>query len=116
MPIPLSHDLRTRIVEACKTHSKTEVAKQFRVSRRTVHRYLQQINESGDVKAKSGYQTGHSHKLLDLEPLIKIIESNPTKTLVAIGKELNVSHSTVHRKLAKLGITKKKNTPIYRKR
>ena len=116
MPIPLSHDLRTRIVAACKTDSKTEVAKQFQVSRRTVHRYLEQITESGDVKAKSGYQTGHSHKLLDLEPLRKIIESNPTKTLVAIGKELNVSHSTVHRKLAKLGNTKKKNTPISRKR
>jgi transposase len=40
--VPLSVDLRSRIVNACKEHTKTDVAKIFQVDRKTVHRYLAQ--------------------------------------------------------------------------
>ena len=114
MAAPLSYDLRVRVVEACKTYTKTEVAKIFKINRRTVHRYLEQQCIEGDVVPKSGYQKGHSHVLKDLKPLEQHIEENPTATLESMGKKFGVSDSTIQRKLQSLGITKKKNSALYR--
>lgn len=113
MPAPLSYDLRTRVVEACKTHSKTEVSKIYKIDRRTVHRYLEQQAKEGDVVPKIGYQKGHSHVLKDLSELEKHVEENPTATLKSMGKKFGVSHGTIHRKLLLLGITKKKNSTLH---
>lgn len=112
MPAPLSHDLRIRVVEACKTRTKTEVAALFNVDRRTVHRYLAQQEKEGSVVAKTGYQKGHSHKLHDTQKIEKHILNNPSDTLKNMSKKFGVSHSTVHRMLSKLGITKKKGLHV----
>ena len=116
MTIAYSYDLRCRILDLCQTHTKVEVSKLLKVSRRTVHRYLRQFQESGDIQPKTGFQKGHSHKLANVTPLIRMVESNPTLTLKEMARELGVSKSTIHRKLQKLGITKKKNSGIYRTR
>lgn len=113
MAVPLSVDLRFRILNACQEHTKTDVAKIFQVDRKTVHRYLAQEKREGHFHPKQGYQNGHSHKLRDLEPLRSIVENSPTATLEEMGKKLGVSSSTIRRGLLKLGITKKKNSRVY---
>jgi transposase len=111
--VPLSVDLRSRIVNACKEHTKTDVAKIFQVDRKTVHRYLAQEKREGHFHPKQGYQNGHSHKLRDLESLRSIVEKFPTASLEEMGKKLNISYSTVRRGLLKLGITKKKDSRVH---
>jgi transposase len=106
--IPYSVDLRERIVMACSRYRKEVVAEIFSVSLRTVHRILERKNISGSVAPRMGYQKGHSHKLPDLDPLKKLIETNPCSTQKELAGILGVSMSTVQRGLVKLGVTKKR--------
>ena len=111
MGLPFSFDLRLRIAKAAETMSQTEVAKIFEVSRVTVGKYVRAARAGADLKPKSGYQRGHSHKL-DLETLRNYVENNPTKTLKQIGQALGIAPKTVHKGLDRLGITKKRS-PTY---
>jgi transposase len=57
--IPLSEDLRRRIIEARQAGAgSVEVSERFRVSRRTVARLYKQYESSGDVRPKQigGYR------------------------------------------------------------
>ena len=115
MAIAFHADLRARVILACKEHKKSEVAKFFKISLKTVERYCSQMERLGHLRPKECALKGHSHKLLDPTPLIKLVEENPTMTLKEMGKRLRCSISTVQRKLIKLGFTQKKGLRSIRK-
>jgi transposase len=108
MAAPLAHDLRIRIVDASNKMKQVDVAKIFGVSIKTVQRLVKQMREEGNVKAKSGYQKGHSHKMTDIPSIRGFIEKKPHVILKDVGKQFGVSISTAHRKIRQLGISKKK--------
>jgi transposase len=107
--IPFSEDLRSRILHACKSLTQTKVSLLFLVNRKTVYNILAQYTQDGHVEPKKDYQKGHSHKFKTLDDLRKLIESSPQMTLKEMAKIFDVSISTIHRYLKKLGITKKKS-------
>ena len=109
MATPYSLDLRERVVLLCKQMSKTKVAEVLNISRRTVHRYLKLLGEGRELAPPKGFQKGHSHKVSNkLEALRNLVEKKPSSTLHELGGKLDLSISSVHRGLKKLGITKKR--------
>ena len=112
MAVAYQLDLRKKVVQACETTPRDEVARVFQISRRTVDRYLALKKRVGNLKPKECALKGHSHKLLDPTPLIQLVESNPTMTQKEMAKQLRCSETTIHRKLKHFGIRKKKNTRI----
>lgn len=116
-------ELRERIVAARKEgHSAAEVAKWFKVSKRSVERYWASYVQDGSVapKKRGGYRRsrleGHD------ESLREWIEHQPDLTLEELRslcrKELNVCIGTTalwHR-LKHLGLSYKKNAARQRTR
>lgn len=111
-------DLRVRILAAYdEGHTSEAVAEMFRVSPKTVRRYLKRRDETGTVKEMP--HGGGAHKALtpdDREVLRQLYEEQSDAYLREIAKRLEevrgvrVSIHTVARELKKMGITRKKNT------
>lgn len=111
MPSPYSCDLRKRVVEHYEAQgSLTLTSKLFSISRSTIYDWLKLKEASGSLKAKAGYQKGHSHKVKDLEKFKQCIEKNAGLTLEGIIQKSNIKMSlmTCSRSIKKLNITRKK--------
>lgn len=84
MPKPYSNDLRWRVVWLY-VHNLTmsEIAKQLCVSKRTVYRYIDQFERSGDITPKN-YHHGPTKLLGESEQviLLRMILSGLVYTLV----------------------------------
>jgi transposase len=111
MPAPYSYDLRQRVIahyetQGCATHT----SKVFRISRCIIYDWLQRKKESGDVKANTNYQRGHSHKIVDMAKFKECVEANSGATLSELVEKsgIDMSLMTCSRALNKLGITRKK--------
>lgn len=115
MPRSYTSDLRWRAVWLYHVHhlSASEVAKHLCLSKRSVYRYLQKFDQTGDVKATT-YRHGPLRLLGDLEQivLLRIITSNPGIYLSEVESKLfdrfgvHVSLSTICRTLKYMGCTR----------
>lgn len=112
MAAAYSYDLRERVIRFINSGATIVKASQvFNISRKVIHDWRKLQKETGDIKAKLGYQKGHSHSVTDLEAFKKFLEENSDKT----GRELanlwpgKISSSTVVRLIKKLGYSYKKN-------
>ena len=114
-----SLDLREKVVVAVERGDFTiaEVAALFGVGQTFVKKMLRQHRETGDLSPRphSGGQTARlSDKHLKL--LRREVERSPDKTAAALRDHLEdragltVSRPTVTRALARLGLSRKKNT------
>ena len=106
-----SYDLRRKVMgslEAGKTI--TDISKLFQISRKTVYRWLERKQESGDIKEKQGYQKGHSHKITDFNKFEDFMKSQDGKSLSDIAQAFPEmgSASTLSRTLRKLKLSYKK--------
>ena len=66
MPAPYSYDLRIKVIEAIDGGlGKTKASKIFNISRNTINLWLTRRKETGDYRAKEGYQQGYEAKITD---------------------------------------------------
>jgi transposase len=99
MPQSYSYDLRTKVMKALDGGmKKTEASKTFNISRNTINLWLKRRNESGDYRAKKGYQQGYNPKIQDLEEfknLFKKIVVKPKKKWRKRGEKKSVIKPSV---------------------
>jgi len=106
-----SLDLRERVVESIRVEEMTQAAAaaRYKVGLMTVKRWLKRENLSADKPGPRGSR-------LDVEALKRVVEEKPDAYLDEYAKMLNTSSSTVSYNLLKLGISRKKNESVRRKK
>lgn len=117
-----SYDLRTRVIAKIdEGFSAKEVSKMFNVSSKVIYDWQQRRRETGDIKAKTQYQRGHSHKIVDLYKFRRFLEDNAGKSSKELAQRWfeKISNRTILRSMKKLGLSYKKKpfiTPKEMKR
>jgi len=106
-----SLDLRERVVESLKEGKITQeaVASRYKVGLSTVKRWLNRENLEAD-------KPGPRAPRLNIEALKKAVSEQPDLYLDEYAELLNTSSSTVSYNLLKLGISRKKNHSVRRKK
>ena len=96
---------------------KTEASKIFNISRNTINLWLTRRKESGDYRAKKGYQQGYNQKINNLEEWKEFVQKNSSKTQKEMAEAWGekISDQTIGKALKKIGFTRKK-TYGYRER
>src|SRR6185312_5525186 len=114
--LPLSNDLRTRILDAVdnKEGSRRKLAARFKVNTSTITRLLQLRRETGTSEPRP--HGGGVIPALDgdaLERLRALVEETPDATLEALRQKMGVSGTRmiICRALQKLGLPLKKKSP-----
>jgi transposase len=114
--LPLSNDLRQRILDAVDNRegSRRELAVRFKVNTSTITRLLQLRRQTGSFMPRphgGGVEPTLDHDAL--ERLRKLVEETPDATLAALKQKLGVSGSRmiICRALRKLGLPLKKKSP-----
>src|SRR5690242_16768233 len=116
-----SLDLRKRVMNAVSNGMRpTVAAKTFNVSRRVIYRWKNLLKATGDLKPKSGFQKGHSHKIIDLEEFKNFAQQHggiTVKMMIVEWTKLKnqtVSESTMERALKRINFTSKKKLQLHR--
>lgn len=122
MPKPIAVDVRKRVVAAHGRGLGTyaELAELFGVGEASVSRWLRLQREEGSLTPKP--LPGRAAKLDDegLAVLRELVATHSDATLAELGKMLrertgvSLAVSSIHKTLAKLGITRKKKTSTRR--
>ena len=118
MPAPYSYDLRKKAIEAVKRgHKKINVCRLFKISRNTLDLWLKREKETGDYVAIADKQGRHS-KIKDEEKFKVFVKENngKTQTIMAELWGQNITQQNISYTCQKLGITRKKNLRISRKK
>ena len=118
MPQSYSYDLRKKVMKALDGGmKKTEASKTFNISRNTINLWLTRRKESGDYRAKKGYQQGYNPKIQDLEEFQEFVQKNSSKTQKEMAEAWGekISDQTIGKALKKIGFTRKKNLWVSRK-
>ena len=111
MPAAYPYELRIRVANAYEKGMRvTRIKETFDVSRNTIYKWLKTKDETGDIKAKEGYQKGHSHKVKNMEEFKNFIESNKDKTTQELSEvwTCKISRSTILRYINKINYSYKK--------
>lgn len=110
MAKPYSLDLRIRVIENLKDTSMTqqEAADAFRISLRTIKRWVRINKRDGSVQPKKALVT--KPRKVDYLKAKDFIEKNPDKTLKEIGDYIGTKN--VIYVIKKLNITYKKTLPL----
>jgi len=104
-PYPLV--LRSRIIGFVNEGgSKAEAARRFKVSRMTVHRYV----NAGKKGSLAPRPQGGSKKRFADDALRRDVEAKPSATLKERAKAFGVHHSAIGKRLRQMAITLKKNS------
>lgn len=107
MIMAYSTDLRKRVLEFINTGgSKTDAARLFGISRRTLYNYL--AAEDPFARKKPGPKGPRS---LDYEALKQHVSDFPDSTLAERAEHFGVSPHGIFYALSKLTITRKKRPP-----
>ncbi len=110
---PYSQDLRERGVRACDEGrgTRAQIADLFHVSTAWIRRLLQRRRQTGSVAAKP-HAGGAPRKLADGQrrQLLALVVEQPDATLAELRDRLGacVHVTTIHRALARVGLTVKK--------
>ena len=118
-----SRDLRERIVAAREDgHSAEEVARLFRVCRRSVERYWKKYRASGTVepKRRGGYRRscmeGHDERLRAWINAEKDLTLAQLRERIQSDLGIKVSNTALWHRLERLGLSYKKNAARRRAR
>lgn len=113
MPLPLSADLRRRILNAVDGGQRcSAVAARFAVSSAAVRRLVQRRREGGETTPRSCRRHTSSRVLAGREEKLKrLIEEKPDRSAAELHKLLGVacSEQTVRRERIRLGYRFKKS-------
>lgn len=114
MPRSYSRDLREKVLERVDAGcNKSQIAKQFGISRKTLYAWLRLREESGDVAVIPHKGRGRE-KITDLGLFKAYVDSVPDKTLVQMAEDWDCCDMTIHRALKLIGYTHKKRPSITR--
>jgi transposase len=119
MPAPYSYDLRSKAVAAVKRgEKKVEVSHFFKISRNTLDLWLKKERETPELKASLPVGVGTRQKIQDLKNFEEFVIENRdrTKKLMAQLWGDEVTQQNISSACKKLGITRKKNLWLSRKR
>ncbi len=110
-----STDFRKRVIENLEA-GKTwdEVVSVFSISRATLSKWVKLNKEKGSLEDAS--RVPYKVRKVDTQALIAALEKTPDATLKELANEFNCWPHAIHRRLKKLGITRKKNHPIRREK
>lgn len=117
MATPYSYDLRAKVLQAIdEGMSKSQASRVFKLSRNTINLWLKRREETGDYKAKIGYQKGYRPKVADLEEFRQFARQNGRKTQAEMAQAWggDISARTIGSCLRKIGFTRKKNLWVPR--
>jgi transposase len=113
-----SYDLRLKVMNFVdKGKTIKEASRVFLISRKTIMEWKRIKKESGDFKAKTGYQTGHRRVIKDIEKFKEFVKQNYDKSGAEMARlwDQKVSPTTITRLLNKLGYTYKKKLSTSKK-
>lgn len=111
MSAPYSYDLRIKVIEAIDGGmGKTQASKLFKISRNTINLWLARRKETGDYRAKVGYQQGYGTKISNLEEFREFARKHGSQTQeeMASAWQGEISDRTIGKALKKIGFTRKK--------
>jgi transposase len=118
MPAPYSKDLREKVMFTFDSGmNPTKISRLFNICRSTVYDWIEIRNQRGSLRAKTGFQKGHSHVITDLDKFKKFVDQHPdyTQTELADAWPIKVSVSSIARSLIKIGYSRKKNVMTIKK-
>ncbi len=119
MPAPYSYDLRKKAVNAYhRGEKKIAICQLMKISRNTLDLWLERERETGDFQAIANRPARENRKIQDLERFKQFVQQNQDKTqqqMADLWGE-NLTQQNVSDGIKKLGITRKKNLRISRKR
>lgn len=119
MPASYSYDLRTKVINALDDGmGKTEPSHIFKISRNTINVWLNRRKQTGDYRAKVGYQQGYNPKIKDLSEFVEFVLVHGSKTQKEMAEAWpeDISDRTISKALKKIGYTRKKNLRLSRER
>lgn len=110
-----STDFRKCVIENLEA-GKTwdEVLCVFSISRDTLSRWINLHKKNGSLEDSP--RAAYKVRKIDPQALISALERSPDATLKELAQEFNCWPHAIHRRLKKLGITRKKNHPIRREK
>jgi transposase len=111
MSRPYHIDLRSRAISMLNSGASiASICEILELSRSTIYLWRRTWQEECRIEAKTGYQKGHSHKIIDKEKFEAFILANPTKTQKELGElwEFPCSDATINKGLKSIGYTYKK--------
>jgi transposase len=119
MPAPYSYDLRKKAVNAYyRGEKKIAICRVMKISRNTLDLWLKREQETGDFKAIVNRPFRENRKIQDLERFKQFVKQYQDKTqqqMADLWKE-NLTQQNISDGMKKLGITRKKNLRVSRKR
>ena len=111
MAVAYSYDLRVKVIKFLESKGTIkEASRLFNINRLTVMAWKKLQKATGDVKANTGYQTGHRLIIKDTARFVRLVEENKDKSSCELAKlwDEPVSSNSVLRLLKKLGYSYKK--------
>ena len=98
MPQSSSYDLRTKVIKALNGGmKKTEDSQTFNISRNTINLGLKRRKESGDQRAKKGYQQGSNPKIPNLAEFLEFVQKPSSKTPKEMAEAWRENQCSNHR-------------------
>ena len=119
MPAPYSYDLRKKAVNAYhRGEKKIAICRLMKISRNTLDLWLERERETGDFQAIANRPTRENRKIQDLERSKQFVKQHKDQTQQQMADLWggNLTQQNVSDGIKKLGITRKKNLRISRKR
>ena len=116
MPIPLSLDLRKRVIAAIESGMSRDVAAEtYQITESVISKWCSLKAKTGSLAPKKGYQKGHSNKIVNLEEFKAFVLANKNDSLEVLAQKYgSVSDTTIGRAMKKIGFSKKKDFWVQR--
>lgn len=103
-----SEDLRERVIKNYENGiPKNVIIIIFNICMVTLNRWIKEYKESGSIAPK--VRTTYRKRKFSDDDLLSYVELNPSAILEDMAKHFSVKPSSVHVRLRKLGVTRKKN-------
>ncbi|MCP4852503.1 MAG: hypothetical protein GY900_12335 [Actinomycetia bacterium] len=110
-----SLDFRKSVIENIESgKSWNEVLKTFSIHRSTLDRWLKKSRIEGSLE--DAPRRSYGVRKIDSTLLLESLEKNSEATLVELAREFDCWPHAIHRRLKKLGITRKKNHALRREK
>ena len=109
-----SQDLRESVIlNYDRGVPKGIISELFNICIETINRWLRQRKKTGNIKPK--VKIKHRQRKFSDEDLLNYVHLYPSATLEEIAQHFSVKSTSIHARLKKLGITRKKKHFFMRK-
>lgn len=117
MAKPYSEDLRDKAIKAVsKGNQVNDVCNNFSIGRSTLYGWLKTYKATGSAKPKTGYQSGHGHKITDVKKFKQFVDENRGLTGVELAEKWgNITPKTMRLWLHRIGYSCKKKVTFIEK-